>query len=69
MGSLLTALDKGVRPPGTSRRKKKSRPGLSRGAAYLARKTLAITHAFFDDQDRISHALDWCIDFSECVAG
>ena len=61
---LVTALEKCAPPPGTSRRKKKSRPSLSRGAAYLARKTLAITHDFFDDEDRISHALEWRIPFS-----
>ena len=47
---LLKALDKGVPPQGTFRRMKKSRPSLSRGAAYLARKTLAITHDFSEER-------------------
>ena len=61
---LLKALDKGVPPPGTFRRKKKSRPSLSRGAAYLGKKTLAITHDFFDDEERIWQALEMRIHFS-----
>jgi len=54
---LLTALDKGAPPPGTPRPKKKSCPSLSCGAANLTRKTLAITRAFFADEERMEYAL------------
>ena len=47
MGPIPEGLDGGTPPPG-SRRKKKSCPTLSRAAAYLAGKILAITHKFFE---------------------
>ena len=61
---LLNALDEGAPPPGTPRSKQKARPSPSRGAAYLARKTLAITHDFFEGEECIWHALEVRTPFS-----
>jgi hypothetical protein len=48
----MTALDKGDPPPVIPVPRRSSR-----GAAYLARKTLAISHDFFADEEHMDHVL------------
>ena len=54
---FLSAVVVGTPPPGSSRRKHKSRLILSHGAAYFAGKMLAITQNIFDGDDLLWKAL------------